>query len=40
MWIELDTLIDRKKMKFTKVNGHSGVVYNEYVDKLAVAQTK
>lgn len=40
MWIEVDTLIDREKMKFTKVSGHSGVKWNEYVDKLAVAQTK
>lgn len=40
MWIELDTLVDRKKMKFNKVKGHSDVSWNIYVDKLAVAQTK
>ena len=40
MWKELDSLIDSSRMTFTKVAGHAGVKWNEYVDKAAVAQTR
>jgi ribonuclease HI len=40
MWIELDHLIDSSKMEFVKCSGHSGVKWNEYVDKAAVKHTR
>lgn len=40
MWIELDSIIDTAKMAFEKCAGHSGVKWNEYVDKAAVKHTR
>jgi ribonuclease HI len=40
LWITLDHLIDMSYMEFEKVAGHSGVEWNEIVDKLAVARTR
>ena len=40
LWMRLDALIDMSYMEFVKVAGHSGVKWNEYVDKLAVSHTK
>ena len=40
LWMQLDALIDTSIMDFIKVAGHSGVKWNEYVDKLAVFHTK
>ena len=38
--MRLDAIIDMSYMDFIKVQGHSGVKWNEYVDKHAVAFTK
>ena len=40
LWMRLDAIIDMSYMDFIKVPGHSGVKWNEYVDKHAVAFTK
>ena len=40
MWKELDYLIDSSKMDLVKCSGHSGVKWNEYVDKAAVKHTR
>ena len=40
MWKELDSLIDSFRMDFQKCAGHSGVEWNEYVDKMAVKMTR
>ena len=40
LWMRLDAIIDMSYMDFIKVSGHSGVKWNEYVDKRAVAFTK
>lgn len=37
LWQELDTLIARHKVKYTRVAGHSGHEENDLVDRLAVA---
>ena len=39
LWMRLDAIIDMSYMEFIKVPGHSGVKWNEYVDKHAVAHT-
>lgn len=39
LWMRLDAIIDMSYMEFVKVAGHSGVKWNEYVDKHAVAHT-
>lgn len=40
LWMRLDAILDMSYMDFVKVAGHSGVKWNEYVDKLAVAHTR
>lgn len=35
LWVRLNELLKENKVKFFKVKAHSGVVDNEYVDKVA-----
>lgn len=35
IWEELKTLVDSMNVKWYKIKGHSGIEWNEYVDKLA-----
>ncbi|RIK86228.1 MAG: ribonuclease HI [Planctomycetota bacterium] len=37
LWRQLDELVGKHDLKYTRVAGHSGHVENELVDKLAVA---
>lgn len=36
LWRTLRDLVERRRVKWVKVKGHSGVVYNEQADRLAV----
>lgn len=38
LWQELDALVSRHQVKWEKVTGHAGHVFNERVDRLAVEQ--
>lgn len=35
IWEELKALVDNMNVKWYKIKGHSGIEWNEYVDKLA-----
>ena len=38
LWEELSTEVDRRKVEWVKVPGHTGVELNERADELACAQ--
>lgn len=40
LWLQLIGLLDSAEMSFVKVKGHSGIEFNEMVDRLAVKEVE